>query len=127
MPVILPRREVGIVRGDVGPFSDVGPAWHTAAMPDERSISEKLQAKRNEKSMKASADAAKITARSVDQMLDLSAAQLKLTRAQLELSKQARADADRSERFTRWMTIVSVAIAVGSLGTSIVAIIVVGG
>ena len=96
-------------------------------MPDERSISEKLQAKRNEKSMKASADAAKITARSVDQMLDLSAAQLKLTRAQLELSKQARADADRSERFTRWMTIVSVAIAVGSLGTSIVAIIVVGG
>ena len=77
--------------------------------------------------MKTSADAAKATARSVDQMLGLSAVQLQLIRAQLELSKQARADADRSERFTRWMTVVSVAIAVGSLATSVVAIIVVGG
>jgi hypothetical protein len=59
-------------------------------------------------------------------MLDLTNAQLKLTRAQLDLAKEARVDAERSERFTRWMTWISLAVAVASLGASILAISVAG-
>lgn len=94
-------------------------------MPDERSISERSQDRRNERSLKTSADSAKATARSVDEMLKLNRDQLKLSKAQVDLSTAARADAERSERFTRAMAWSSLAISIASLGAAIAALIIV--
>lgn len=93
-------------------------------MPDERSISERLQAQRNERALKDSAAAAKKTALAVDQMVRLSAAQVQLADAEIQLAQQTRADSARSERFTRTMAWSSLAVAVASLGAAVVAIVV---
>lgn len=93
-------------------------------MPDERSITEKAQDRRNERSLKASADSAKATARSVEQMLRLSKDQLGASKAQVELTRAARADAEKSERFTRTMAWSSLAVAIASLGAALAALFV---
>lgn len=90
---------------------------------DERSYAEKAQDRRNERSLRKSADSAKDTAKSVKDMLKLTEAQLKLTRAQLALSESARADAEQAERFTRWMSWSSLAIAAASLGAAVTALV----
>lgn len=97
-------------------FRGVG-AWQTLGMPDERSYSQRAQDRRNEQSLKASADAAKKTAKRVDEMV-------KLTDAQVELAKAARADAEQSERFTRIMAWASLGVSIASLGAAIVAVVV---
>lgn len=58
-------------------------------------------------------------------MLRLSRGQLSASKAQVELTRAARADSDRSERFTRWMAWSSLAVAVASLGTAVAALIIV--
>lgn len=91
-------------------------------MPDERSLSERTQDRRNERSLKASADSAKATARSVEQMLRLSKDQLRASEAQVQLTQAARADAEKSERFTRTMAWSSLAVAIASLGAALAAL-----
>ena len=59
----------------------------SAMVTDERSYAERTQDRRNERAMKTSADSAKATAKAVEDML-------RLTRAQLEIAKAARDDAD---------------------------------
>lgn len=93
-------------------------------MPDDRSLSERLQAKRNARALDDSAKAAKKTAAAVDQMVQLSAAQVQLADAEIQLAQEARIDSARSERFTRIMAWSSLAVAVASLGAAIVAIVV---
>ncbi|MFE6735978.1 hypothetical protein [Microbacterium sp. NPDC057650] len=91
-------------------------------MSDQRSVSEKSQDRRNERSLKMSADSAKATARSVDQMLRLSKDQLAASKAQVELTRAARADAEKSERFTRAMAWCSLGVAIASLGAALAAL-----
>ena len=93
-------------------------------MPDERSLSERLQAKRNARALDDSAKAAKKTAATVDQMVRLSAAQVQLADAEIQLAQEARIDSARSERFTRIMAWSTLGVAVASLGAAIVAIVV---
>lgn len=93
-------------------------------MPDPRSIPEKSQDRRNERSLKRSADSARETAKSVERMLRLSRDQLAASQAQVELTQAARADAEKSERFTRWMAWSSLAVAVASLGAAMAALFV---
>lgn len=53
-------------------------------------------------------------------MLRLSRAQLAASEAQVRLTQAARADAERSERFTRWMAWSSLAVSVVSVGAAMV-------
>lgn len=77
---------------------------------------------RNDRNLKASADAAKATARSVNQMIRLTEKHIELSDAQVRLSLATREDAARTERFTRLMAWISLAVAVGSLAVAVVAI-----
>jgi hypothetical protein len=97
--------------------SDAAPILNSVAN-DERSYAERTQDRRNERAMKTSAESAKATAKAVDDML-------RLTRAQVEIARAARHDAERSERFTRSMAWSSLAVAVASLGAAVAALLMV--
>lgn len=71
-----------------------------------------------------SARSAKATERSVDDMVKLTNAQVKLSQENIRLAQTARADSDRAQRFARWMAWSSLAVSVASLGTAVVAILV---
>ncbi|WP_243226697.1 hypothetical protein [Microbacterium sp. CIAB417] len=72
-----------------------------------------------EASTRSTATAAAATAERMSSLIDAMG-------TQLELAKQARADAARSERFTRIMAWCSLFVAVASLGAAVAAIVVAG-